>query len=157
MNELQPMWKTQDVSGEAIVTVLLIAVCLIGLIIFVHRRYVRYKKERQFIDELETMEMGQTESDTLFNLVRRYALNEPVDILYSVRLFDELAVKEIERVLASPLSSDSKSKFVNLIYSIRQKTYFQELAQSVHDNNSSEDATPPAKKDAAQNTPAAAH
>lgn len=102
-------------------------IVLIVLIVFVHKRYTRYIKERAFLDEIQTLEMEQSESDTLFSLVRRYALNEPVDILYSQRLFDELAVKEISRVLGSPLSKENKTKFVNLIYNIRQKTYNQSL------------------------------
>lgn len=121
------IYQNTEISLEAFLSIGLGCVGLIVLIYYLHKRYVRYKKEREFIDELDTLEMEQSESDTLFSLVRRYALNEPVDILYSQRLFDELAVKEISRVLASPLSKESKSKFVNMIYNIRQKTYGQEM------------------------------
>lgn len=123
--DLSILYKNTEVSMEAFLSLGIGCIVLIVAIVFIHKRYQRYIKERQFKEEMQTLEMEPNESDTLFNLVRRYALNEPVDILYSQRLFDELAVKEISRVLGSPLSKENKSKFVTLIYNIRQKTYNQ--------------------------------
>ncbi len=123
--EFNNLYKNSDVSMEAFLSLSVGCIALIVLIVFLHKRYLRYVKEREFLEEIQTLEMEQSESDTLFSLVRRYALNEPVDILYSQRLFDELAVKEISRVLGSPLSKENKTKFVNMIYNIRQKTYNQ--------------------------------
>ncbi|MDP8246352.1 MAG: hypothetical protein P9L94_19870 [Candidatus Hinthialibacter antarcticus] len=126
-DEFGSLYKNSDVSMEAFLSLGIGCILLIVLVIFLHKRYMRYVKEREFLDEISTLEMEQSESDTLLSLVRRYALNEPVDILYSQRLFDELAVKEISRVLGSPLSKENKTKFVNMIYNIRQKTYNQSL------------------------------
>ncbi|MBZ0258874.1 hypothetical protein K8I31_22620 [bacterium] len=124
-DDLGKIYQNTEVSMEAFLSLGIGCIVLIVAIIYIHKRYMRYIKEREFLEEMQTLEMEQTESDTLFSLVRRYALNEPVDILYSQRLFDELAVKEISRVLGSPLSKENKTKFVNLIYNIRQKTYNQ--------------------------------
>ena len=127
-------------SPEALLTTLLIIVALIIVFIFLYKKYVYYKKQKIFLEELETLDLGSVESDTLTKLVKRYALNEPVAILYSLRLFDELAEKEMARVLGSPLSSDSKTKYVDMLYRIRQKTYFPEVAQilDVEENHENE-------------------
>lgn len=130
-DDLGKIYQNTEVSMQAFLSLGIGCIVLIVAIIYIHKRYMRYVKEREFMEEMQTLEMEPNESDTLFSLVRRYALNEPVDILYSQRLFDELAVKEISRVLGSPLSKENKTKFVNLIYNIRQKTYNQSFTPEV--------------------------
>jgi hypothetical protein len=56
--------------------------------------------------------------------VKQYAMQEPVQILLSLRMFDELACQEISRVLGSSGSTTAKNRFVQMIYDIRKKTYF---------------------------------
>ena len=56
-------------------------------------------------------------------MVKRYAMEEPVTILYSERLFDEMAADEIQRVIASPASAQAKEQFIDTIYKIRVRTY----------------------------------
>jgi len=125
----------QSVSPELLITALLIFIAVVLVTLFLYRKYMNYKKTKLFLEELEVLELGRVESNTLTTLVKRYALNEPVEILYSLRLFDELAEKEMARVLSSPLSSDSKTQYVDLLYRIRVKTYFPE---GIQDNQPAE-------------------
>lgn len=107
---------------------------IVGLIVLtatvgVHY-YKRFKKMRQFKEELEQLDLGETGENTFVDLIKRYALNEPVDVLMSVKLFDDMAMQEINRILGSSGSMTSKQQFVNMIYDIRQKTYFPEYSES---------------------------
>ncbi len=119
-----PFLTPTDVNLDVMIWALGICVVLITFIIVAYKRYQRFKKEQELIEEMEVREFENQESSTITDLVKRYTVNEPVEILYSLRLFDELAEKEMTRVLGSSLSSDSKKKYVDLLYRIRQKTYF---------------------------------
>lgn len=123
--------KLKVFSPENVPTPFLLAILagialIVGLIIFFHYRSIRLKKEYAFQEEMKILEMDDKESNALADIVRRYALNEPVEILYSLPLFDKMVEKEMERVLSTPLSSDVKKRYVDLLYLIRQKTYFPE-------------------------------
>jgi hypothetical protein len=64
--------------------------------------------------------------NTLIGLVRRFNMDDPIRLLFSARLFDELASREIQRVSKSHISDHSKQSFVNSLYKIRQNTYNSE-------------------------------
>lgn len=113
---------------------------LIGLVVFIVvlsvgiYRYRRFKLFQEFNQEMTLLELGQDEESTLTRIVKRYSLKEPVSVLFSLRLFDELASKEIARVLGSPGSASQKQEFINIVYEIRKKTYFQALDQNLGKN-----------------------
>ncbi len=90
-------------------------------------RYRRFKLFQEFSQELTLLELDEVEGNALTNIVKRYSLKEPVSVLFSLRLFDELATKEISRVLGSAGSAAQKQQFINLVYEIRKKTYYPEL------------------------------
>ena len=119
-----PLLTPSEINLKVAGWVLLLCVALILLIYFIYKRYIRFKKQQELLEELEIRDYESMESNTITDLVKRYTLNEPIEILYSLRLFDELAEKEMERVLGSSLSSESKNQYVDLLYRIRQKTYF---------------------------------
>jgi hypothetical protein len=56
-------------------------------------------------------------------MVRRYKVGEPVQVLYSPKLFDDIATAEMRRILGSQGSTQAKESFINTIYEIRTKTY----------------------------------
>jgi hypothetical protein len=120
------IFDPKSVSTPVLFTILLSLTVLVLLVVYLHHRYVRYKKERVFFEEMDMLELESTESSTLTDIVKRYSLNEPVQILYSLRLFDEMAEKEMERVLSKPLPINLKTQYVDVLYNIRQKTYFPE-------------------------------
>jgi len=116
--------KPTDVPVDLLFGLLLGMTLIVLAILYIHRRYAYFKKVQILQEEMELLQLENNESQTLESLVKRYTLNEPVEILYSLRLFDELALKEMGRILGSPLSQDSKKKYIDLLYMIRQKTYF---------------------------------
>ncbi|RJP23651.1 MAG: hypothetical protein C4527_19910 [Candidatus Omnitrophota bacterium] len=118
------MFKPSDINLEVAAWVILLCAALILFIFLAYKRYLRFKKEQELLEELVVREFESVESSTITDLVKRYTVNEPIEILYSLRLFDELAEKEMTRVLGSALSSESKTQYVDMLYRIRQKTYF---------------------------------
>lgn len=99
------------------------------LMIYLTYRYQRYKRFQEFQEEMETLELGEVEESTLCEMVKRFSLQEPVQVLLSKRVFDEMAAREINRVLGSPGSMKAKETFVNLVYEIRKKTYHKDWSE----------------------------
>ena len=56
-------------------------------------------------------------------MARKYEMDKPANVLLSARLFDEMASKEIHRVLASAGSLKAKEHFIDAVYRIRTRTY----------------------------------
>ena len=56
-------------------------------------------------------------------MVKRYQMKEPVKVLQSARVFDEMASDEIVRVLCSARSAASKESFIDTVYDIRNRTF----------------------------------
>ncbi len=96
---------------------------LIFILVYGTYRYQRWREYRRFADEMKTLDLDPSEENTLGAMVKRYAMREPVQILYSQRMFDELACKEMQRILASAGSADIKEQFIDTLYEIRTKTY----------------------------------
>ncbi|MEW6237371.1 MAG: hypothetical protein AB1656_23920 [Candidatus Omnitrophota bacterium] len=116
--------KPTDVPVELLFWFLIGITLAVLAILYICRRYAYFKKVQILQEEMKALELENGESQTLESLVKRYMLNEPVEILYSLRLFDDLALKEMGRILGSPLSQESKKKYIDMLYLIRQKTYF---------------------------------
>lgn len=108
------------------------------LIVYGTIRYSRWKKYKVFEDELKTLDLDPNSEGTLAGMVRRYAMDEPVQILCSVRLFDEMATSEMLRVLASPASLKLKQEFIDTVYSIRNKTYHPEWSERENEKEKNE-------------------
>lgn len=140
-DKLGNMWGNTTISSDWMIGILVVLVLLtLALTVGVHY-YQRFRKFQQFRDEIVSLELDEEQENTFVELIKRYALNEPVDVLMSIRLFDELAAQEIERILGSSGSTQSKQRFVNMIYEIRRKTFFPdtspETEQETQDTSSS--------------------
>ncbi len=133
MNELNSntFYKTTAVQTDVVLYVIAGIALLIFLIVFAVYRYRRFKLFQQFSQEMGQFEFDTEEESTLTNLVKKHALKEPISVLFSLQLFDELAALEIARVLGSSGSSVAKQNFINMVYEIRKKTYFHDLCASV--------------------------
>ena len=107
--------------------ILITLVSLILLISFIVYRFRRFKLFQEFTQEMTLLEFNDDQESALTGIVKRYSLSEPVSVLFSIKLFDELATKEISRVLGSPGSANQKQQFINMVYEIRKKTYFQDM------------------------------
>lgn len=118
------VFESSQVGAEYVVWILLGLAALIGLVIYASYRYKRYKSMQEFSDEMHQVGLSTEEESTLTDLVKHYAMQEPVQILLSLRMFDEMACQEISRVLGSSGSTTAKDRFVQMIYDIRKKTYF---------------------------------
>ena len=96
---------------------------LVFVIVYGSYRYQRWKRFREFEDEMKSLDLNTEQEGTLGGMVKRYQIGEPVQILYSAKLFDDLATAEMKRILGSQGSAEAKERFINAIYSIRTKTY----------------------------------
>lgn len=98
-------------------------ITIILLIVFAVYKFNKWKKYKVFEDEMRSLDLDPEQEGTFADMVRRYSMDEPVNIIYSPRLFDEMATQEMMRVLGSPGSSKAKREFIDTVYKIRVKTY----------------------------------
>lgn len=130
-----PMWRTTTVDPVTLIYILLgIAILVSAVIAFIYfyQNRMRYKV---FENEMKSLDLDTESEGTLAAMVKRYAMDEPVQILFSPRLFDEMATSEIVRVLASPGSAKAKQNFIDTVYTIRTKTYFPERCKESKSDN----------------------
>lgn len=100
------------------------------ILIFLTYKYRKYKRFQEFVDEMKQLDLDEEQENTLAGMVKRYSMDEPVKILMSARLFDEMAAREIEMVLGSAASANAKKQFINMVYDIRKKTYAPDVWMS---------------------------
>ena len=96
---------------------------LVFAIVYGSYRYNRWRRFKEFEGEMKSLDLNPEQEGTLGDMVRRYQVGEPVQILYSPKLFDDMATAEMKRILGSQGSAEAKEKFINAIYNIRTKTY----------------------------------
>jgi hypothetical protein len=116
-------FKNREIDPSLILKLFLLLGCVILSISIGVYRYNRWKKYKEFETEMKSLELDPEAEGTLANMVKRYSMNEPVNVLFSSRLFDEMAAIEIQRVLASSASAKLKANFIDTVYNIRVKTY----------------------------------
>ncbi len=121
------IWRNVGADPTVIMFVLGTLIAIVLAIVIGAYKYQKWKKFKQFEDEMKALELDAESEGTFAWMVRRYAMDQPVDILVSPRLFDEMAASEIQNVLASNASVQSKSRFIDIVYDIRNKTYSPDL------------------------------
>ena len=119
--------NANNLDPQIVLAILGGGVVLLGLIMYFVYRYQRWKKFRNFVDEMQQLGLNPMQEGTFGDLVRRYKMNDPVQILYSLRMFDEMASREMNRVLSSPGSMNAKDEFITTLYEIRERTYLSEV------------------------------
>jgi hypothetical protein len=117
------VFKSSDVDPTFLVYILGGIVTLILVTIYGTYRYKKWKKFKEFESEMKSLDLAPEDEGTLADMVKRFSMDEPVNILFSARLFDEMASSEIKRVLGSPASAKLKQDFIDKVYMIRTKTY----------------------------------
>jgi len=123
-------FKNAGASPEILLPILGGITLIILIVVIGVYRFQRWKKYKTFETEMKTLDLDPESEGTFAYMVKRYSMEEPVNILYSPRIFDEMASQEITRVLASNASIQSKCKFIDLVYSIRTRTYHPEWITS---------------------------
>ena len=121
------IWLNTTGDPKLIFSVLGVLALVVVALLYASYRYKRWKKHQRFIEELNQLSLEENEGTTLIGLVKRYAMEEPVEVLYSLRVFDDLAEKEMCRILGLQGSQETKQQYIDLLYKIRQKTYFPDL------------------------------
>ncbi len=123
-NETLPnIWKNAGADPATLMTILVVLMSIVSAVVFGVYRYHRWKNYKEFETEMKSLNLNPEQEGTFSWMVKRYSMEEPVNIIFSPRLFDEMAAREIQNILASSASSKTKSDFINLIYEIRVRTY----------------------------------
>ncbi len=122
-SDLPSLFKATEVDPTVMIQVLSGIVLLITGIIVLTYKYQRWKRYNEFVTEMKSLDLDPDSEGTLAGMVKRYSMDEPVNILFSARLFDEMAATEIIRVLGSPGSVQAKKEFIDTVYKIRTRTY----------------------------------
>jgi len=123
------LYRTSSLEPDIILQCLVGVIFIIGLALILNYKYKWFLKIRRLKEEMDYLELNPVEENVLTGMIRRYRLNEPVDLLLSLPLFDELAEKEMRRVLKTPGSSTAKQNYIELVYEIRQRTFFPDWSQ----------------------------
>lgn len=103
---------------------------LIAVSVWFSRQYQFMLKYNRLQTEMRALDFRPEEEAVMNDLTRRYIEKEPCEALDSLPLFDQIAQREIERVLSTPGSCAAKEEFVRRIYEIRQKAFFSHLMSS---------------------------
>lgn len=122
-DKLPVLWKANNVDSMFLLGILLGILTIVLVLVIGTIFYQRWKRYNEFIVEMKTLDLDPDEEGTLAAMVKRFQMDEPVNILFSPRLFDEMASHEIMRVLGSSASADAKQKFIDQVYTIRTRTY----------------------------------
>jgi len=117
-------------SSELFIKLLISLMGIVLLIMFLTYQYQRWRRYRDFVVEMKALDLDPGEEGTFAGMVKRYSMDEPVRILFSPRLFDEMATTEIFRVLGSAGSQEAKEEFINSVYDIRKRTYHPEWREN---------------------------
>lgn len=118
------LYRTTPIESIFLLQCLVGVTLIICLALYLSYRYKWFVKFKRLKEEMESLELNPVEENILNGMIKRYRLNEPVDLLMSLPLFDELAEKEMRRVLKTPGSSTAKQSYIELVYEIRQRTFF---------------------------------
>ncbi|MDP8243622.1 MAG: hypothetical protein P9L94_06045 [Candidatus Hinthialibacter antarcticus] len=116
-------WTPTETDPVTLLSVVGGIVTVIMLIVFGTYQFKKWKQFRTFEDEMRSLDLDPKQEGTFADMVKRYSMDEPVNILYSPRLFDEMAASEMLRVLGSQGSVKAKQEFIDTVYKIRIKTY----------------------------------
>ncbi len=119
------LWSNDSVDPSILFGILGAILVSLALGTFLVYRYQRWRRFKAFEDELQQLGLDPNQEGTFGDLVKRYKMNDPVEILFSLRMFDEIAAREMDRILGSPGSKSAKEEFIDTLYEIREKTYLR--------------------------------
>ncbi len=122
--------STTSVAPQYILMILGGLVAFVAIFTYATYQYHKWQKHQQFVSEMRTLDPKPEEEGMLADMVKRYNMDEPVKVLYSQRLYDEMASGEMLRILSSPGSAEAKSNYIDSLYEIRHKTYSNDLFQT---------------------------
>jgi len=122
------------INPEMLLQILVTVTVLILLITFLAYKYQRWKRYQEFLREMKALDLDPNAEGTLAGMVKRYSMDEPVKIFFSVRLFDDMASTEMWRVLGSAGSQKAKQEFIDTLYTIRDRTYHPDWKELVNPN-----------------------
>ena len=125
------LWENTGIDPVFVLKILGGIIVFVILLIVATLRYQRWKKYNDFVEEMKALDLDPDEEGTLAAMVKRIQMDEPVNILFSARLFDEMAASEIMRVLGSPAPAKVKEKFIEQVYNIRTRTYHPDWIHSL--------------------------
>lgn len=117
------VFKTHEVDPTVILGILFGIVAVIGICAYGSYLHQRYQRFREFNDEMHALGLDSKQEDTLASLVKRYRMDKPLEVLLSKQVFDEMASREMVRILGTHASVDVKEKYIHELYEIRKRTY----------------------------------
>lgn len=117
------LFKSRNIDPSLVIWPLIIILILLVTIIYSVHRYNQWKSYKEFEDEMKALDLEGEHEGTFVSIVKKYEMEEPVNVLYRPELFDEMATKEIVKVLGSAGSTKAKEHFIDVVYEIRRKTY----------------------------------
>ncbi len=116
-------FANSPVDPQLLLWILVGIAVLVFSIVYGTYRYNRWRRFKEFENEMKSLDLNPEQEGTLASMVKRYQVGQPVQVLYSSKLFDDMAAAEMERILGSQGSAEAKERFIDTIYEIRMRTY----------------------------------
>ncbi len=117
------VFRIQNIDPTLILGILLGIAAVAGVCTYGSYLHQRYRRFKEFNEEMHSLGLDHEQEGTLASLVKRYRMDKPVEVLLSEKLFDEMATQEMVRILATQASMDVKEKYIRELYAIRERTY----------------------------------
>lgn len=118
-------FKTNAPDIEVLMLVLFSLSLMISLLIYGNYRYQWFLKIRRFKETMDHLGLDANEESLMTAWAYKYKLKNPKDILSSLPLFDQMMSRELEHLMLCPAPSATKEQYIEMIYDIRRRTFFQ--------------------------------
>jgi hypothetical protein len=124
-NSLSPnlFYNPKSYDPATLIYVLSSLSILVFIAFVVVYKYNRWKKYNNFLSEMKSLDLDPSSEGTFAWMVKRHQMNEPTEIIFSQKIFDEMAADEMKRVLSSPGTKSAKQQFIDTVYEIRNRTF----------------------------------
>ncbi|HPA44416.1 MAG TPA: hypothetical protein PLZ55_03325 [bacterium] len=123
MKGIDNWFQSSQVNPDILLGIGIGLAVLIFLLVYGAYLYQRRRHYKVFEKEMKSLDLEPNQENTLTEMVRRYSMNEPVQVLVSERLFDDLATREMRRILSGIGTIEAKEQYIDTLYAIRTKTY----------------------------------
>ncbi|MFH1737691.1 MAG: hypothetical protein ABIH23_01695, partial [bacterium] len=104
---------TTQVNPNILLGVSIGLAILIFITVYGIYRYQRWLHFMIFENEIKMLDLDPDEVSMLSEMVKRYAKHNPDEVLRSQSFFDDIASKEMQRILSSGQSAEDKEQFID--------------------------------------------
>jgi hypothetical protein len=115
-------WVRRSTDTKYFFIILIVLILLFVMVNLLRKRSTQKEKEGRFYSVVDRYKLKDVEEHYLIDLVEKYNLEEPEQILIKKDLFDQVAGSEMDSILAGKGSMKEKISAIDNLYILRNKT-----------------------------------